>query len=104
MFDRHGGIGAPSSRPERIRRRRRGHGVLADNAGCQGRRVHGLQWAPGAAPTLAAPLGRIRPMEGREGPFWDVMEGRRDPPPAAGPLGWRLVGIYPDAGIIAIAF
>jgi uncharacterized protein (TIGR00369 family) len=43
-------------------------------------------------------------MEGREGPFWDVMEGRRDPPPAAVLLGWRLVDIDPDAGIIDVAF
>ncbi len=43
-------------------------------------------------------------MEGREGPFWDVMAGRRDPPPAAVLLGWRLVGIDPDNGTIDVAF
>jgi hypothetical protein len=27
----------------------------------------------------------------REGPFWDVMQGRAAPPPAATLLGWELV-------------
>ena len=40
----------------------------------------------------------------REGPFWDVMEGRREPPPAATLLGWELVTVDPDAGTIEIAF
>ncbi len=43
-------------------------------------------------------------MEGREGPFWDVMAGRRDPPPAAVLLGWTLIGIDPDAGTIDVGF
>jgi len=41
---------------------------------------------------------------GREGPFWDVMEGRADPPPAAELLSWKLVAIDPDAGTIEVAF
>ena len=40
----------------------------------------------------------------RAGPFWDVMEGRVDPPPAAGVLGWELVSVDPDAGTIEVAF
>jgi hypothetical protein len=32
----------------------------------------------------------------RRGPFWDVMNGRREPPPAAILLGWKLVSIDPD--------
>jgi uncharacterized protein (TIGR00369 family) len=40
----------------------------------------------------------------RKGPFWDVMEGRRDPPPAAVLLGWKLVSIDPEAGTIEVAF
>lgn len=40
----------------------------------------------------------------REGPFWDVTEGRREPPPAAVTLGFRLVSIDPEAGTIEVAF
>ncbi len=40
----------------------------------------------------------------REGPFWDVMEGRAAPPPAATLLGWQLVAIDPEAGTIEVAF
>jgi uncharacterized protein (TIGR00369 family) len=40
----------------------------------------------------------------REGPFWDVMEGRREPPPAATLLGWKLVDVDPDAGTIEVAY
>ncbi len=40
----------------------------------------------------------------REGPFWDVMEGRADPPPAAVLLGWKLIEIDPDEGTIEVAF
>jgi acyl-coenzyme A thioesterase PaaI-like protein len=40
----------------------------------------------------------------REGPFWDVMEGRREPPPAAVTLGFQLVAIDPEAGTIEVAF
>ncbi|CAA9249971.1 MAG: hypothetical protein AVDCRST_MAG50-2552 [uncultured Acidimicrobiales bacterium] len=40
----------------------------------------------------------------REGPFWDVMEGRVAPPPAAGTLGWELRSVDPDAGTIEVGF
>lgn len=40
----------------------------------------------------------------REGPFWDVLDGRRDPPAAAVLLGWNLVAVDPDAGTIEISF
>src|SRR6266702_4580294 len=40
----------------------------------------------------------------REGPFWDVMEGRAAPPPAATLFGWELVAIDPEAGTIEVAF
>jgi uncharacterized protein (TIGR00369 family) len=40
----------------------------------------------------------------RQGPFWDVLEGRRDPPPAAALLGWDLVAVDPDAGTIEVSF
>jgi uncharacterized protein (TIGR00369 family) len=40
----------------------------------------------------------------REGPFWDVMEGRADPPPAAELLGWKLVEVDPDEGTIEVSF
>ena len=45
------------------------------------------------------------PSEGaRRGPFWDVFEGRREPPPAAVLLGWELVAIDPAKGTIEVAF
>jgi uncharacterized protein (TIGR00369 family) len=40
----------------------------------------------------------------REGPFWDVMEGRAAAPPAAVLLGWELMAIDPEAGTIEVAF
>ena len=40
----------------------------------------------------------------REGPFWDVMEGRTAPPPAVVLLGWELVSVDPEAGMIEVAF
>ena len=40
----------------------------------------------------------------RDGPFWDVMEGRAEPPPAAVLLGWKLLSVDPDAGTIEVAF
>jgi len=39
----------------------------------------------------------------REGPFWDVMEGRAAPPPAAVLLGWELIAVDPEAGTIEVA-
>ena len=40
----------------------------------------------------------------REGPFWDVVEGRAPRPPAADLLGWELVAVDPEAGTIEVAF
>jgi len=40
----------------------------------------------------------------REGPFWELMEGRAAPPPAAALLGWEPVAIDPEAGTIEVAF
>lgn len=40
----------------------------------------------------------------RGGPFWDVLEGRRDPPPAAVLLGWKLTSVDPDAETIEVSF
>ena len=40
----------------------------------------------------------------REGPFWDVMEGRAAAPAAAALLGWELVAVDPEAGTIEVAF
>ena len=40
----------------------------------------------------------------RQGPFWDVMEGRAELPPAAELLGFKLVEIDPDAGTIEVDF
>lgn len=40
----------------------------------------------------------------REGLFWDVIDGRTVPPPAAVALGWELLSVDPDAGTIEVAF
>jgi uncharacterized protein (TIGR00369 family) len=40
----------------------------------------------------------------RRGPFWDVIEGRAEPPSAAVTLGFELIGVDPDAGTIEVAF
>jgi uncharacterized protein (TIGR00369 family) len=40
----------------------------------------------------------------RHGPFWDVINGRREPPPAAVLLGWELEAVDPDAGTIELSF
>lgn len=40
----------------------------------------------------------------RQGLFWDVLEGRRDPPPAAVLLGWDLIAVDPDAGTVEVSF
>lgn len=40
----------------------------------------------------------------RQGPFWDVIDGRTAPPPAAVALGWELLSVDPDAGTIEVAF
>lgn len=40
----------------------------------------------------------------REGPFWDIVAGRVEPPPAAATLGWELRTVDPDAGTIEVGF
>lgn len=40
----------------------------------------------------------------RVGPFWDVMEGRKPPPPAAVTLGFKLLEIDPERGAIRVQF
>jgi uncharacterized protein (TIGR00369 family) len=40
----------------------------------------------------------------RTGLFWDVMQGRVPPPPAAETLGWELVAVDPEAGTIEVVF
>jgi uncharacterized protein (TIGR00369 family) len=40
----------------------------------------------------------------RDGPFWDMLEGRVAAPPAAELLGWELLAIDPEAGTIEVAF
>jgi uncharacterized protein (TIGR00369 family) len=40
----------------------------------------------------------------RRGVFWDVIEGRREPPPAAVLLGWQLERVDPEAGTIEVSF
>ena len=43
-------------------------------------------------------------MAARQGPFWDVMEGRAAPPPAAEVLGFKLIEIDPEEGTIEVSF
>ena len=38
----------------------------------------------------------------RRGPFWDVVEGRLPPPPAAVLLGFELLSVDPEAGTIEV--
>ncbi len=40
----------------------------------------------------------------REGPFWDVVDGRAPLPAAAVTLGWELVSVNPQEGTIEVAF
>lgn len=42
--------------------------------------------------------------EQRRGPFWDVLAGRAEPPPAAVLLGWELTAVDPEQGTIEVAF
>jgi uncharacterized protein (TIGR00369 family) len=42
--------------------------------------------------------------ERREGPFWDMIEGRLEPPRIARLLGWALDSIDPEAGTIRVEF
>ncbi len=46
----------------------------------------------------------VDPGGDRRGPFWDVINGRREPPPAAVLLGWELEAVDPDAGTIELSF
>ena len=43
-------------------------------------------------------------MSAREGFFWDVMEGRKPPPPAAALLGFELLAIDETQGTIRVRF
>jgi uncharacterized protein (TIGR00369 family) len=43
-------------------------------------------------------------MSERKGFFWDVMEGRRPPPPAAALLGFELLAIDETQGTIRVRF
>jgi uncharacterized protein (TIGR00369 family) len=57
------------------------------------------------APHMLCAMARIESGTGdRRGPFWDVIEGRAEPPPAAVLLGWELEAIDPDAGTIELSF
>jgi uncharacterized protein (TIGR00369 family) len=49
---------------------------------------------------MSAPPEGLR----REGPFWDAMEGRVPPPPAAATLGFKLLAIDPERGTIRVQF
>jgi uncharacterized protein (TIGR00369 family) len=40
----------------------------------------------------------------REGPFWDVMLGRKPAPPAAATLGFKLLDIDAEQGTIRVQF
>jgi uncharacterized protein (TIGR00369 family) len=44
------------------------------------------------------------PAAARRGPFWDILEGRREPPPAAVLLGWKLTSVDPEAETIEVSF
>ena len=62
--------------------------------------------APSVAGTLSVVVEIDQRSGGvaRRGTFWDIVEGRRDPPPAAILLGWQLVNVDPDAGTIEVSF
>ncbi len=42
--------------------------------------------------------------EVREGPFWDMVEGKIPPPPSAELLGWTLIEVNPGKGRSQIQF
>jgi uncharacterized protein (TIGR00369 family) len=46
----------------------------------------------------------LAPHKSRRGPFWDVLNGRREPPAAALLLGFELVSVDPEVGTIEVAF
>jgi uncharacterized protein (TIGR00369 family) len=77
--------------------------LLGDDQGCS---LRGSRRDPRAG-TAAPSRGRVVrdcPAMAREGPFWDVIEGRAVPPAAAVTLGWELIEVNPDAGTIEVAF
>jgi uncharacterized protein (TIGR00369 family) len=45
-----------------------------------------------------------QPKGDREGPFWEMLAGRRPAAPAAALLGWRLARIDPERGEIEVGF
>jgi len=57
------------------------------------------QHGPAEPPALASTGSSAR-----RGPFWDVVEGRVPPPPAAVLLGFELLSVDPDAGTIETSF
>ena len=40
----------------------------------------------------------------RKGPFWDMIEGKVPPAPAAELLGWTLIEIDPEKGKIRVQY
>jgi uncharacterized protein (TIGR00369 family) len=42
--------------------------------------------------------------QGRSGPFWEFLEGRRPAPSAAATLGWTLSWVAPERGEIELCF
>jgi len=40
----------------------------------------------------------------RSGPFWEAVDGRRPPPPAAALLGWQVHRIDPERGEVEVHF
>lgn len=49
-------------------------------------------------------MALMQPDTNRRGPFWNMIEGRVPPPPAAALLGWDLIEIDPERGTIEVAF
>src|SRR5262245_59437166 len=47
---------------------------------------------------------RVADQAKRQGPFWDMIEGRAPAPPAAKLLGWKLVEIHPEQGRVRVEF
>ena len=61
-------------------------------------------WTVAARLSVAACSMWLMDMAQRRGLFWDVLEGRVPPPPAAVLLGWELIGVDPEQGTIEVAF
>jgi acyl-coenzyme A thioesterase PaaI-like protein len=47
---------------------------------------------------------RVADQAKRQGPFWDMIEGRAPAPPVAKLLGWKLVEIHPEQGRVRVEF